>query len=476
MNRVSTTIMRKWVSLGPRFLPFADAATPELPLSRLLRLSLFQVSVGMALVLLIGTLNRVMIVELGVPVSLVAVMISLPLIFAPFRAIIGFRSDIHRSHLGWRRVPFIWKGTLIQFGGLSIMPFALLVLSGGGNASHYPAWIGDVGAGVAFLLVGAGLHTTQTVGLALATDLAPVEAQPKVVGLMYVMLLFGMIGSALLFGALLADFSPGRLVQVIQASAVATMALNIVALWKQETRDTVRMRVNRPEPDFRQAWTSFTQGGDAVRRLIAVGLGTMAFSMEDVLLEPYGGQVLHLTVSDTTKLTATLAIGGLCGFGLASRVLSRGFDPFRMATFGAITGVPAFILVILAAPAGSPFLFGLGTMLIGFGAGLFGHGTLTATMNLAPQSQTGLALGAWGAVQASAAGVAVAMGGIARDLIAGTSAGAETLGRSYSAVYGLEIVLLFVTLIAMFPLIKANRRPPPRDQGAIGHVENVFPR
>ncbi|MFL5282285.1 MAG: PucC family protein, partial [Rhodopila sp.] len=63
-----------------RFMPFADAATEQLPLPRLLRLSLFQVSVGLAVVLLIGTLNRVMIVELGVPAWLVAVMISLPLV------------------------------------------------------------------------------------------------------------------------------------------------------------------------------------------------------------------------------------------------------------------------------------------------------------------------------------------------------------------------------------------------------------
>ena len=94
-----------WVSLGPRFLPFADIATPDLPLSRLLRLSLFQVSVGMALVLLVGTLNRVMIVELGVPASLVGIMLALPLVFAPFRALIGYRSDTHRCELGWRRVP-----------------------------------------------------------------------------------------------------------------------------------------------------------------------------------------------------------------------------------------------------------------------------------------------------------------------------------------------------------------------------------
>jgi BCD family chlorophyll transporter-like MFS transporter len=463
MNRLNQKLMRSWASLGPRFLPFADAATADLPLSRLLRLSLFQVSVGMAVVLLIGTLNRVMIVELDVPASLVSVMIALPLIFAPFRALIGFRSDTHRSVLGWKRVPFIWQGTLVQFGGLAIMPFALLVLSGGGNAAHVPVWIGRAGAGLAFLLVGAGLHTTQTVGLALATDLAPSESRPQVVGLMYVMLLVGMMASALIFGALLANFTPMRLVQVIQGSAVATMALNGIALWQQESRRPLRGGSAPPiPPSFRESWNSFTRGGHALRRLIAVGLGTMAFSMEDVLLEPYGGQILHLTVGSTTKLTATLALGGLLGFSLASRILSHGFDPFRMASYGALVGVPAFVAVILAGPLDYPVLFAFGTLLIGFSAGLFGHGTLTATMQLAPESQRGLALGAWGAVQASAAGVAVALGGIIRDLV-GALAAQNKLGPAftgpsagYAFVYAIEVVLLVATLFAMAPLIRAT--------------------
>ncbi|MEQ8514862.1 MAG: PucC family protein, partial [Chromatocurvus sp.] len=103
-------------------MPFADAVTEELPLKRLLRLSLFQVSVGMAFVLLNGTLNRVLVLELGQAAWLVSLMVSLPLLFAPLRALIGFRSDHHRSALGWRRVPYIWLGTLAQFGGLAIMP------------------------------------------------------------------------------------------------------------------------------------------------------------------------------------------------------------------------------------------------------------------------------------------------------------------------------------------------------------------
>jgi BCD family chlorophyll transporter-like MFS transporter len=269
----------------------------------------------MTLVLLVGTLNRVMIVELGLPATVVGVMIALPLLFAPFRALIGHKSDTHHCELGWRRVPFIWKGTLLQFGGFAIMPFALLVLAGMGDAQRAPLWIGQAAAALAFLLVGAGAHIVQTAGLALATDLTPPESHPKVVGLMYVTLLVGMMVSALVFGMALADFSPGRLVQVIQGAAVCAIVLNAVAMWKQEPRRRHQSQtVRAPDPTFRESWATFCESEHAVRRLVIVGLGTMAFGMADVLLEPYGGQVLNSSVSATTKLTALLALGGLLGF------------------------------------------------------------------------------------------------------------------------------------------------------------------
>jgi len=463
MNPVSRKLVQSWASMGPRFFPFADAASPGLPLSRLLRLSLFQFSVGMALVLLVGTLNRVMIVELGVPAALVAVMIALPVLFAPFRALIGFRSDNHKSALGWRRVPYMWKGTMVQFGGLAVMPFAILVLSGGGNASQWPAWIGPAAAGLAFLLVGAGLHTTQTAGLALATDLAPEDTHPKVVGLMYVMLLVGSIVSSLAFGALLADFSPARLIQVIQGAAVVTVVLNTIALWKQETRRPPRAAAlstarTAPTPDFNRAWRSLLQGPNARRRLVVIGLGTLAFGMQDVLLEPYGGQILGMSVSQTTMLTATLAAGTLLGFAIASVLLGRGGDALRMSAAGLWVGVPAFAAVVLAAPAASLGLFVGGVFLIGLGAGLFSHGTLTSTMNNAPKDQHGLALGAWGAVQATSAGAAVALGGIFNDVVRTATGSATGTAASYGFVYMIEIALLVATIVVMVPLF---RRSPP---------------
>ena len=439
-------------SWGPRFLPFADAASDDLPLSRLLRLSLFQISVGMAMVMLVGTLNRVMIVELKVSATLVSFMVALPLLIAPLRALIGFRSDNHRSQLGWRRVPYIWMGSLLQFGGFSIMPFALLVLAGAGQASQAPAWVGQIGAAGAFLLVGLGMHTVQTAGLALATDLAPPERQPQVVGLMYVMQLIGMIGSALVLGYLLHDYSPGQLIRVVQAVAVTTLVLNVVALWKQEPRSRLHKPGTPVEHSFAQAWQLFCQGPNTLRRLLAVGLGTMAFTMEDVLLEPYGGEILHMSVSSTTLLSATLALGGLLGFAWASSVLGRGGDAYRMSGWGAWVGLPAFVCVIASGPLAMPALFVLGIFLIGLGGSLFAHGTLTATMQLAPPGQIGLAMGAWGAVQATAAGVGMATGGLVRDGVALIS----TPVMGYSAVYVIEILLLGMTLWAMGPLLRSK--------------------
>jgi BCD family chlorophyll transporter-like MFS transporter len=445
------------VRIGPQWLPFADAATDDVPLSRLLRLSLFQVSVGLALALVLGTLNRVMIVELAVPASVVALMLALPLVFAPFRALIGFKSDAHVSALGWRRVPWIWKGTMMQWGGFAVMPFALLVLSGYGEAADLPAWIGLSAAGLAFLMVGAGVNTVQTVGLALATDLVREEDHPKVVGLMYVMLLAGMIFGATAYGALLENYTPGRLIQVIQGTAVASLILNSIALWKQEPRDRARAaalaqakaRAGTESAGFSQAWRAHLARRGTLPLLVVIGLGTAGFGMADVLLEPYGGSVLGLSVASTTRLTAWLAAGGLAGFILAARILAAGFNPLAMALLGASTGLPAFGAIIVSAQAGLQGLFVPGILLAGFGAGLFSHGTLTAAMRNAPREQAGLALGAWGSVQATAGGAAIAVGGLMRDGLAFGGSAAS----SFAPVFALEMALLAAAvLVAGFML------------------------
>jgi BCD family chlorophyll transporter-like MFS transporter len=269
----------------------------------------------------------------------------------------------------------------------------------------------------------------------------------------------------LIFGVLLENYSPGRLIQVIQGAALTTLVLNLVALWKQEARDRQRKYAPQRDPTFSEAWQSLSASRSTKRALLGLALGTMAFTMEDVLLEPYGGEVLGMTVSATTYLTATLALGSLVGFGFASRALTRGSDANRLSSSGALIGLPAFVAVILAAPMQSTALFIAGTFLIGLGAGLFAHGTLTSAMRSAPKNQIGLALGTWGAVQATAAGVAMALGGVIRDAVRWVSpineAGASWVQQpafAYSVVYGIELVLLLVTVITMWPLAVKSKQ------------------
>ena len=458
-----TPLVSKLVArFGPSVLPFADVATTELPLPRLLRLGLLQFTVALATTLLAGTLNRVMIVELKMPALLVGLMLAVPLLTAPFRALIGYRSDTHVSVLGWRRVPYIWFGTMLQFGGLAIMPVALFIMSG--DTTGHPG-IGVAFSFLAFLCTGLGSHMVQTAGLALATDLAPAKDQPRVVALLYVMLLLGMVVASAMYGLMLRHFNKVVLIQVIQGAAEITLLLNIFAVWKQEARGSAPTKQpGVARPPFLVAWRQFVQECPQLLRLLAaIGIGSFAFTLQDVLLEPFGGQVLGLGVAATTLLTGIMASGAIVSFAIASRRASRGADPIRLCGAGAVIGMFGFALIIFSAPVRSPALLMLGALLIGFGNGLFSIGTLLRVMALSHRGENGLALGAWGAVQATAAGLAMIVAGGIRDGVTSAMVAdhspldAVTPGAGYLAAYLVAVAGLLVLLVVLGPLAARSR-------------------
>jgi BCD family chlorophyll transporter-like MFS transporter len=456
--RLRIPMPRWFTAYGTRFMPFADAASPELPMARLLRLSLFQVVIGMVTALLVGTLNRVMIVELQVPAWWVALAVAIPMVFAPLRTLIGYRSDTHPSALGLRRIPYLWTGTLLLFGGLSIMPFALLLLS---EPESTNLWVGQLGACLAFVLVGAGIQVTQTAGMALAHDLASEDKRPRVVALLYSMLLVGMIASSTVFGLVLSDFSPQKLIQLVQGCAVMVAVMNLASLWKQEARGAKRGR--REAGGFAQSWRTLMSQPQMRRFLWTLGLGTFAFNMQDIVLEPYAAEILKLNVGMTSALTALSSGGALLAFMLSARWLSGGLHACRLASLGVLLGLPAFAMVIFSGPLDMAWLFRLGVGLIGFSGGLFSVGMLVMAMSLGDTRLGGLVVGTWGAVQATSAGAAMALGGALRDgisVLAMSGAMGEALITpitAYSFVYHLEIYLLFVVLVALGPMLRVSR-------------------
>ena len=464
--------------ISKKILPFSDAASSKFSLLQLLRLSLFQVSVGMATVMLAGTLNRVMIVELLVPASLVAVMIAIPVLIAPMRTFYGHKSDTYKSFIGWKRIPYMWFGSLFQFGGLAIMPFAIIILSG--DQTVGPSWAGEVLVAIAFLFTGIGMHITQTVGLALAADRATKENRPRVVALLYFMFLLGMGISAVVIGILLADFSKLRLIQVVQGSAVLTLILNLVAVWRQE-QIIINQQKNDKSEKFFLSWKKFISDRKTNSLIWVVFWGTLAFSMQDVLLEPYGGQILGLSVSETTNLTGVWALGALLGLALAANNSKKTVSSVSNAMTALLIGIVGFSAIIFSSPMQFPFLYFLGTLFIGFGTGLFSVSLLIIAMALSSKTNlgSGFILGSWGAAQAIGAGLGIAVGGILRDVVnkialsgyLGSTFENNSIG--YIFVYHLEILFIFITLIVLGMLSQEinKRKIKDHDQKSFGLTE-----
>lgn len=223
------------------------------------------------------------------------------------------------------------------------------------------------------------------------------------------------------------------------------------------------MNDKEAKASFREALAELRADPRSKRLLVAVGLGTAGFTMQDILLEPFGGQVLGMSVSATTGLTALLAGGMLLAFAMSAKRLATGVNPNRLAAYGALLGVVAFATIGFVSAVKLKTLFAFGVVLIGVGGGLFAMGTLTAAMDLAKEHNRGLALGAWGAVQATATGIAIALGGALRDLVSGLAVdgalGPGLVGPAtgYAFVYHLEWVLLFTTLVVIGPLAAFSR-------------------
>ena len=185
--------------------------------------------------------------------------------------------------------------------------------------------------------------------------------------------------------------------------------------------------------------------------------GTLAFSMQDVLLEPYGGQILGLSVSDTTNLTGIWAIGALLGLALAANNSKKTTSSVSNAMMALLLGIVGFSAIIFSSPMQFPFLYYLGTLFIGFGTGLFSVSLLIIAMALSSATKlgSGFVLGSWGASQAIGAGLGIAIGGILRDIINKMALNGyfgstfENNSIGYIFVYHLEILFIFITLIAL---------------------------
>lgn len=412
----------------------------------ILRLGLFQFGMGLALAPLTGTLNRVLIDEMGIQALLVGVLISLHYFVSPVRAMIGFQSDKNRAIGRWR-TPYVILGAMLTFAGLVCAPFTLLILSGD-SVIPVPFWLGIVISIAIFLAYGIGSNIVETIYLAMVSDITPPKERGRVLAVLWVMLVMGTIVSAIIISNLLENYSNVRLVQVMQGSATVFMFLTFLALWGQE-----RLKPDGTVVSFTEEtrirlsfWESvrLLAGQRSLRSLFVVlFIATMAFATHDVLLEPYGGQVLNMTVAQTTQLTAFWGVSMLVSIVLSGWFLWKGYSPLTLIKAGCIVGAFGFLVISIASNATMVNPFRGGVWFIGMGRGMFIVASIALVMSLTDVGHAGLFIGIWGIMQALAQGFGTIFGSLVRDVgYAMTSS--HLIG--YVVVYASSLVFLLVSL------------------------------
>lgn len=420
-----------------------------------LRLGLFQFGVGAALAPLTGTLNRALIADLRVPALAVGMLFALHYFVSPVRAVFGYRSDMHRAAGRWR-TPYLVFGAMLTYGGLATAPFALILL---GSPDRIPFALALSICVAIFLAYGIGINIVETIYLAMVSDLTPPQDRGKVLPVLWVMLVLGTITSSVFVGQFLVNYTHIKLIRVMQGTAVLFVVLTAVSLLGKERLNrngTVRGPIEHIQVRL-TLWNSLRllAGQKVLRALFGVlFLSTMAFTTQDVLLEPYGGQVLRMTVTQTTQLTALLGAAMLASIACAGLWLWRGRGSLGLVVAGCGLGALGYAVVSYASNGALVGVFRIGVALIGFGRGMGIVGSIALIMSLTDQGHAGLFLGLWGVSQALAQGTGTIGGGLLRD-VAYTQTGNVALG--YTAVY-LTATGVLVLALVLLAVLRLNRK------------------
>ncbi|MEI7645169.1 MAG: BCD family MFS transporter [Chloroflexales bacterium] len=417
---------------------------------KVLRLGLFQFGMGLSLAPITGTLNRVLIDELRIPAVGVGFLLAIHYFVSPTRALIGFQSDVDRAGGRWR-TPYLVIGAMLTYGGLATAPFTLILLSGQGMIGFWPAMFF---CSLIFLGYGIGVNIVETIYLAMVSDITPSKDRGQVLGVLWIMLVMGTIVSSVVIGQLLLHYSAYRLIQVMQGSAVIFIGLTFVALYGQE-----RLKPNGELEDVAEPVRVRESLGTSLRMLagqvplrnlfIVLFLATLGFATHDVLLEPYGGQVLKMSITQTSQLTALWGVGMLVAIALAGWALWKGRSSVLLISLGCVCGAAGFLTVALSSGETLVTLFRIGVVLIGMGRGMFIVGALALVMSLVDKNHAGLFIGLWGITQALAQGFGTIGGGLARDVVQQLT-GQVAFG--YTLVYLSSLTLLILAALLLLVL------------------------
>lgn len=431
-------------------------STKPLGWAGIVRLGLVQSAIGAIVMLATSLLNRVMVVEYALPAALPAGLVAWHYAVQLSRPVWG-----HGSDRGRRRTPWIVIGMGVLASG------AVLAVQAVGLLAAKSGW-GYALAVLAFSMIGAGVGAAGTSLLALlATRVAP-ERRAAAAAITWIMMITGIVVTAGIAGSLIDPFSVARLRSVAGGVAGAAFLLAMLGVWGIEGRAPRLDVAETAGPNaFATALREIWADDDARRFTLFVFVSMLAYSMQDLILEPFAGMLFGFTPGQSTKLSGVQHAGVLAGMILAG-IGGSAFSGGRVSGLqrwivgGCIGSALALLGLALAARGGPGWPLSANVALLGFTNGVFAVAAIGSMMALAGGTpagggREGVRMGVWGAAQAIAFGLGGLIGAV------GVDAGRALTGSvpaTFTTVFTIEAALF------LFAAALATRIAAPRPAGA----------
>lgn len=413
------------------------------------QLGLIHVAVAMTLVPINSTLNRVMIKELGISATLVAVLASLPYLFSPIQVVIGSFSDRHPV-FGLRRTPYIVLGLALTVLGVMLAPQAAFLMAAGGTPAQ---WWSGVGLGIlTFGAWGMGFNFATVAYLSLASELSGEKGRGRTIAIMWFMMITSIILTAIALSQMVEPYSPEALIRAFYTIGAAALVVGLLGLIRLESRNQLAVSSAAPES---LSWKVLLQAVLENRQatyffwyliiLLAAILG------QDILLEPFAGETFGMTVRETTRITSlwggcvllTLLVAGMLEIRMGKR---------SVAALGGGLALLGFSLIIASGLVGSLSIFYSGVILLGLGTGLSTVANLSLMLDMTTAAKVGLFIGAWGVANAVSRLAGSLLGGAVRDLVA------QATGKPVVGYVVVFFILAGMLLVSLFMLRQIDVR------------------
>jgi MFS transporter, BCD family, chlorophyll transporter len=413
------------------------SAVTEFGWLSVVRLGVVQACLGGLIVLITATMNRVMVVELRLPAivpgALVALHYAVQLWLRPR---MGHFADQHGRLTRW-----IVCGMAILACGV-VATAALLPVLRSAPMLGYPLII------VAFVLVGLGVSTAGTLLLTLLSLRVPEKRHARAAATVWLCMIAGFIITTVVAGKLLEPFSFATLVRCTAIIGTAAVVLTTLALIGLDLPAAQSLPSRTAATPFMHALRVVWADPIARRFSFFVALSMLAYSTQDLILEPFAGSVFNLSPADSTRISGVHQTGSLIGMLLTAMLSTRIGTLAAWARWGCVASGAALLAVAASPVIGSLLLLNGALLALGVANGAFAIGAIGSMMSLsaaADQSQTGVRMGVFGASQAIAMAAGGMLGAGASDVMRAVF-DSDRLG--YGSVFAMEAAL-FVAAAAL---------------------------